>query len=193
MKIGYAVSLLTGIAIGSGVGYIVTKKLLEDKYQQIANNEIASVKARYARQKPLIVNVSKEDIEKEEATLKEVEEVIQENNYNGIIQNEVPTNIPDDVEIISPEEFINPDYDDYEKVSYILFEDGVLSTDGLTEIDPEYAGLDEVVSSIGMYEADAIHARIPSYHMDVEICTDPLDRTFEQYQMDKGIIAPPIE
>ena len=113
---------------GAGLGAFATWQFLKNKYEQIANEEIASVKEAYNKKNDISSDESEEDESQEkyyektadgkwvETTLPSEEEV---NEYKKIVSNYTSneneekgvTDMPRGPYVIKPEEFGNMDYD----------------------------------------------------------------------------------
>lgn len=159
--------------IGAGLGALVAWKLLENKYKQIINEEIESVKEVYSRKfEPEVQEPEK--VEPEETTeLINCERVEYSNLVNklGYSNKEVDTNMHDDPRVISPEEF--GELDDYETVSLTYYADGVL-TDDQDEIIENVGDfvVPDFASHFGEYEDDSVFVRNDKTKTDYEILRD---------------------
>lgn len=187
-------------AAGAGIGSVVTWQLVKGHYNKIANEEIADVKAWYARKygekseskkaktageafyeglkdgmkKP----VSESDIRNLTAQLQGMGYVNYSNTGDEPVKKtekiEEEKKV-DDVErpyVIDPKYF--DEYDDYNAINLTLYADGVLVDDSTNEpvedVD-ETVGLDNL-NHIGEYEEDAVHVRNDKLRCDYEILCD---------------------
>lgn len=191
-RIGNLVIFTLGAAIGS----VITFKLVDKGYQQIANDQINQMK-RYYKEKYESSEDEEEfiddDIESEETealkaksskpepknSISDFAKIVMEKNgyvdYSGHNENDIvekgESTIREDIEIITPDEFEDSTYDD----QYLtLYADGVIDNDFtgdiLTESDIiEYLGGRENVDQMGKYEVDLIHIRNHRLEIDYEI------------------------
>lgn len=161
-----------GVVIGSAV----TWKLVKTKYEQIAREEIESVKERYSNR------VNAATVDTVEVTTKhepideykdEFDEVKDE--YNQIVQRytkpKSDTSEPDEPYVIPPEEF--GEKDDYECVSLIYFADNVLADECYEPVPSINATVGrDALNSFGEFEDDAVHVRNDNLKKDYEILLD---------------------
>lgn len=166
---------LAGVSIGS----VVTFKFVEKKYKRIADEEIASVKESYGKQKQIddacdykkgASETFKQGVE--DAT--EYISIVKENGYSNTKYLEMNKKKEiDDVEkpyVIPPEEF--GIYSDYDTISLTYYADGVVADD-----DDELMDVEDVESAVGMdslnhfgeYEDDSVFVRNDRRRVDYEI------------------------
>ena len=166
---------------GAGLGAIVSWQFLKNKYEQIANEEIASVKEAYNKKDNISADESEEDEFQEksadgklvETALPSEEEV---NEYKKIVSNYTSneneeekgvTNMPRGPYVIKPEEFGNMDYD---LVSLEYYADKVLVDEDDHPIqDVEYMVGEDSLEHFGEYEDDAVYVRNDLIKTDFEI------------------------
>lgn len=174
---------------GAAIGSAVTWSVLKTKYEQIANEEIESVKQYYKTKEveeqlakeieegvKNIANKSDEDLERE---AKEAYESYAKRYSSG--QDERPGQKVEKKEeenvekpyVISPEEF--DEIDEYEAISLTLYADGVLADDQGNIIDDveETVGKDSL-NHFGEYEDDSVFVRNDERRCDYEILADAL-------------------
>lgn len=167
-------------SLGAAAGAVVSWKLLKTKYEQIAHEEIDSVKEVFSER-------FREMGEKEEC------EESEENNISHSINNkpdlfeytsriqkegyannnkEGDDNMEEKPYVISPDEF---DTNDYETESLTYYSDRVLTDDWDNVIDnddiDELIGLDSL-NHFGEYEDDSVFVRNDLLKTDYEICKD---------------------
>lgn len=169
---------------GAGLGTIVSWQFLKNKYEQIANEEIASVKEAYNKKDDISSDESEEDESQEkyyektddgkwvETTLPSEEEV---NEYKKLVSNYTSneneekgvTDMPRGPYVIKPEEFGNMDYD---LVSLEYYADKVLVDEDDHPIqDVEYMVGEDSLEHFGEYEDDAVYVRNDLIKTDFEI------------------------
>lgn len=170
---------------GAAIGSVITWNFVKAKYEQIANEEITSVKDTYTKKLEEIRDHEiedelgeddeddfyEEDTDEEEFSEGDMEnyyDAVREyehNDYDNSAQNELEVDKP---YVISPEEF--GEFDNYEQISLTYYDDGYLADDmdDLVEDVEDIIGW-ELLNHIGEYEEDAIHIRNDSLKTDYEI------------------------
>lgn len=181
---------------GAAVGSIATWQFLKTKYEEIAQEEIDSVKQTYAKreEKRQFVKYKKSSettgdmtYEKDEVirkeAVKEVNRIIEDNNYTSEI-NEVTR---DQHYIIRPDEF--GEYDDYDTISLTYYADHILTDedDEIVEDIEDKIGFD-ALSHFGEYEEDSVFVRNDRIKCDYEILLDQRKYSevehYNEYQME---------
>lgn len=184
--------------LGAAAGSLLTWKLVEKKYKNLADEEIQSVVDHYKEKEELENNINKVVVVKNEKefdkldgvvrTVK-VEKTMTETDYNRITEklgysydldeNEVLTEEEDGSIWVSqkPDEVepyvISPEEygesDAYETKSWTLYTDGVITDDiGQIVDDPENI-IGDALSHFGEYEEDSVHVRNENTECDYEI------------------------
>lgn len=167
-------------AMGTAVGSVITWHCVKKKYEQIAQEEIDSVKAVFMKKDPdMEVTVSETP---HQAEPRKVEEKPIISEYAALLKNEGYTNysgtgkeeqtsMNDKPYVISPEEF--GEYEEYEKISLTYYGDQVLAdeNDELVE-DVEGAVGFESLTHFGEYEDDSVFVRNDRLKCDYEILLD---------------------
>lgn len=170
-------------AAGAAVGSVVTWKLVKTKYEQIANEEIESVKEVFSRGHRAEANPvdeaadDEEDYEPTEEEKKEYVGMVDSNGYrNYSTKKEVKREEKEDEEVdkpyvISPDEF--DENDDYDTVSLTYYEDGVLTDEQNNVIDDveDLIGIDPA-KHFGEFEDDSVFVRDDARRTDYEILAD---------------------
>lgn len=183
--------------VGAVLGSLVTWKLVKDKYEQIAQEEIDSVKEVFSKkqkkqtkqenteksEKPEPVQKETPDSEKHIFTAREhADYVAYSNKYTTITHEKDEEN--KNVEkpyIISPEEF--GELDDYALIGLTHYSDGYLADDGdyiVENTDGEIVPTD-YAEHFGEYEDDSVFVRNDRLKCDYEILYDQ-SKYAEQYQ-----------
>lgn len=173
---------------GAAIGSVVTWKLIEKKYKDLADEEIESVIETFKNRKPRITKDNvKETVEKVINKYKEPKEIVEdivtaerysieneeeideddESNYTINVDNDVEVITP---YVITPEQF--GEYNEYGTKTLTYYADNVLTD----EIDNPIT-LDEMVTMIGPdaldhfgeYEDDSVYIRDETNEMDYEI------------------------
>lgn len=157
-------AFVAGLTIGAAGAWYY----LKDKYAKLAEEEIASVKAAYAkREKPTteektvsVVNAAKH----QEAGYKDYSRTIDEK----------PSGTPGEVPyVISPDEF--GELEDYTKVSLTYFADGVLADECGEIVDDVEEIIGDGLDHFGEYEDDSVFVRSDAKRCDYEILKDLRD------------------
>ena len=164
-------------AAGVFVGSLVTWRFTKGKYARLAQEEIDSVKAAFARRK----EKPRQAVEEAQTVLKENEarkggsviEYAKKLQEAGYIPKDEPLPIPS-VEkpyVISPDEF--GEFCEYSKNSLTFYADGVLVDENNELVDDVdgTVGLDSL-NHFGEYEDDAVHVRNDARKSDYEILLD---------------------
>ena len=173
---------------GAAIGSVVTWKLIEKKYKDLADEEIESVIETFKNRKPRITKDEvKETVEKVINKYKEPKEIVEdivtterysieneeeideddESNYTVNIDNDIEVVTP---YVITPEQF--GEYNEYGTKTLTYYADNVLTD----EIDNPITS-DEMVIMIGPdaldhfgeYEDDSVYIRDEMNEMDYEI------------------------
>lgn len=172
-------------AAGAAIGSVVTWKIVKTKYEQIANEEIESVREYYARkdkEKKLTDEAYGEDEEepdtdfdadkeKKKADMKEYRKIISGAGYSDDVKEDDETMVDDKPFVISPEDAEDSDYDiehlDYYEGDDVLadsFGDVITNIDGIVGAD--------FASHFGEYEADTVFVQNDAHRLVYEICRD---------------------
>lgn len=175
---------MAGATVGAAGAWLYLKRY----YEQIAQEEIDSVKAAFAERKDFTINKQpgedveinkkKADMAKLKPDLVDYAAKLQEQGYTNYSaksekNNKEEENLPvsEKPYIISPEEY--GDFDDYTKLSLTYYSDGTLADDEDEIID----NIDETVGSdfaehFGDYEDDSVFIRNDRLKCDYEILRD---------------------
>ena len=176
-------------AAGAAIGSVATWKFVKTKYEQIAQEEIESVKETFRNRERDIeatapakvvaqITAEKPDIMEYAAKLKEfgyaaeIKEDSDEDLDEEYEEEEEDEDMSDEPYVISPDDF---DENGYETESLTYYADGVL-TDSYGEIiekedADDMIGL-ESLTHFGEYEDDSVFVRNDSRECDYEILKD---------------------
>lgn len=155
-------------AAGIGVGSVVTWKLVKDKYAQIAQEEIESVKEAFSTRE------SENDAESESDKNRETtaEDIIKNEGYASDPSEKEEETTMVKPHVIAPEEFGECDY---ETVTLWYFTDGVLTNDRrkILKNADELVG-ENFADHFGEYEEDpdTVYVRNDKQKIDYEILRD---------------------
>lgn len=182
-------SLLYFVA-GAGIGSAVTWYLVKDKYREIAEEEIDSIKERYAKKEkalaPEDTNMTLDEMKEQARNKPDISEYVKKINKTGYTnytdadsqseeqqRNEKHISIvqEDRPYVISPDEF--GELDDYALIELLYFEDGIVADNNYEILE----NLDDVIGEeslkhFGEYEEDAVHVRNDRLKSDYEILID---------------------
>ena len=173
---------------GATIGSVVTWKLIEKKYKDLADEEIESVIETFKNRKPRITKDEvKETVEKVINKFKEpketIEDIVTAEGYSIENEEEIDeddesnytVNVDNDIEVvtpyvITPEQF--GEYNEYGTKTLTYYADNVLTD----EVDNPITS-DEMVTMIGPdaldhfgeYEDDSVYIRDETNEMDYEI------------------------
>lgn len=186
-------AFVAGLTIGAAGAWYY----LKDKYAKLAEEEIASVKAAYAkREKPtteekagrLLANIKdgEQTLEivslvnaaknMDKGSITEYTQRLQEAGYKDYSRtiDEKPSGTPGEVPyVISPDEF--GELEDYTKVSLTYFADGVLADECGEIVDDVEEIIGDGLDHFGEYEDDSVFVRSDAKRCDYEILKDLRD------------------
>ncbi len=165
---------------GGAIGSVVTWKLVKTKYEQIANEEIESMREYYNKKKGIkeVGEKIEEGIEKsDEVTVRQIRDKVQELGYINeqvMKEKEDKKEDDDDVEkpcIIAPEESWEQDYP---IITLTYYEgDGVLADENNKEISNiEELVPEDFADHFGEYEDDSVFVRNDAFKIYYEILRD---------------------
>lgn len=176
------VTNLVMFAVGAAVGSAVTWQYVKKKYEQIAQEEIDSVKAVFLKKEPdmeVVVSDAPQRAEprkvEEKPNISEYAAMLEKEgytSYSGIRSGkEEQASMKDKPYVISPEEF--GEFEEYERISLTLYEDQVLADDNdeLVEDVEGTIGF-ESLTHFGEYEDDSVFVRNDRLKCDYEILLD---------------------
>lgn len=151
------ITAFVAFAIGAAVGAVVTWKLTKSKFEQMAQEEIDSVKESFSK--------AYGENKSEDLTVDEAKKMMTDLGYS--VEKEDDKMRP---YVISPDEFGEKDYK-METLTY--YNDRVLADRWDEPIEnPEELLGDEALGSFGEYEDDAVYVRNDALKIDYEILLD---------------------
>lgn len=184
------------IAIGSFVlgavaGAVGTWYLVKTHYEELAQEEIDSVKEVFSKRmaerntrlkgdSPVKSDISKksDEQEPEEEKIQEAKKIIEYSKYSADPE-EIERKVDNSLKpyIISPQEF--GEFDDYDPIELTYFADKILVDDGMDPIE----NVDEIIgweslNHFGEYEDDSVYVRNDRLRADYVVLRDP--RTYEE-------------
>ena len=174
-KTACVVSFAVGALIGSAATWIFAKKY----YENIAQDEIDSVKKEFSKMR----NANSEPSDHEEPhndipSLKETSDKIEHYNYTDHSKKEEQDISVKEVQDVNDPYVISPDeygeYMDYEQISLTYFSDGVLADEDTLDVIDDISGTvgDDFADHFGEYEDDSVHIRNDATRCEYEILAD---------------------
>lgn len=166
-------TILSNIGIlvaGAAIGSLVTWKLVKTKYEQIAQEEIDSVKEAFSKREE---KSSEKEIEEADSEKKTFEDIIDESCYKTESIDKEEKKEMDNSDrpyVITPEEFGDSDY---AIISLTYYTDGTVTNEKnkiVANVD-ELVGLDSL-NHFGEYEDDSVFVRNDALQIDFEILKD---------------------
>lgn len=154
---------------GAAVGSLVTWKLVKDKYEKIANEEIQSVKEALSNKAKSSEHETEQTADnKSDKLATEYSNIIKENHYTN---EEEKSDVIDKPYMIDGSEFGL--FSDYETITLQYFSDGVLTDD----LDDPVDNPEEIVGDVKSYfervDEDCVFVRNDSRKCDYEILKYP--------------------
>ena len=169
-------------AVGGAVGFAAANKLMKDKYEQLVQDEIDSVKAAFRKEHPL-----PEKKERPKPTEKERKAYSEYTAKLGYTEEKKPAPVQEP-HIISPEEF--GDQDEYDEISLTYYADGTVTDDNdraMSEDEVEETIGKESLTHFGEYEDDSVFVRNDRLKADYEVLMD--QRSYADVLREKPYLA----
>lgn len=163
-------------AAGAAIGSVVTWQFIKKKYEQIAQEEIDSVKEKFSNRMKEFGEGKKctDDVEDDfDDTDKDAyAQIIKEQGYNSTEDlTEEVDNHAEKPYVIPPEEF--GEYHGFETISYTYYADGVLADENDELIEDVEASVGfESLNHFGEYEDHSVYVRNEKTGCDYEILRD---------------------
>lgn len=170
-----------GFVAGGVAGFVASRQYFCEKYRQIAEEEIRSVKSAFLKHDKPAAHATEKPPKKEG--------ISKYTNYQQALgyapktpePEEKPVILETGPRVIEPEQF--GEHDDYEKISLTLYSDGTLADD-----DDRKMTTDEIENSVGAdslthfgeYEDDSVYVRNEERKCDYEILLDSRNYSDEQ-------------
>lgn len=173
-------------AAGSAAGFMTAQKLLKDKYEQLAQDEIDSVKAVFCKHET-VKGEKPTETGADSAPKANTHEKVNYRKYGEslkYIQKQEEPQMEMKPQIISPDEF--GEQDGYDEISLTYYADKTLTDDRDHPMDEdeieETVGRDSL-KHFGEYEPDSVFVRNDRLKADYEILMD--SRTYAQVLEEK--------
>ena len=169
-------------AVGAVIGSVVTWKAMDQKYRQMADEEIESMREYFSNKSKKIEHVELEDNDDEDETetyevaekdIRDYEGVLEKVNYSGyttVSTKEVEKDMTGPY-VITPEEF--GELKEYETIELTYYADFVLADNRNNPIEDvdDVIGLDSL-DHFGEYEDDSVFVRDDERKIDYQILLD---------------------
>lgn len=162
---------------GAAVGSVVTWKIVRNKYEQIVQEEIESIKEAFTDS--TIETTEDTDVVVE---IEESDDGECDNDYATLVKNytngrEVVKDMGSEPKVISPYDF--GELDNYNQFELTYYADGIVEDEdyNIVENVEEIIGPD-ALGSFGEYEDDAVFVRNDKLRSDFQILKDP--RTYDE-------------
>ena len=154
-----------GLIIGGAAGVAVSWQYFKTKYQEISDEEIASVKKTFARREPVEIDPdmqNKAEQAREKPDIATYANILKENGYRDYSNAESQK---------KPDSF--GEMDDYNRISLTYYADGVLADEDDEVVDDVDATVgSDALNHFGEYEDDSVFVRNDSRKCDYEILLD---------------------
>jgi len=174
------ISFTIGVCVGSACAWFYAS----NKYKQIAQEEIDSVKDVFAKKtnrpqeidedEPVKIVSQYDDISIEKSGDETTcTKIIERQNYANYSKKEggAIMNKPKRPYVLSPEEYDDSEYDHYDKISMTYYSDLIL-VDENNELVGNIEEWTEALSTFGQYEDDSVFVRNDTLECDFEILLD---------------------
>lgn len=169
--------VLLAFITGAAAGVAGTWNYAKKKYEQIAQEEIDSVKEVFAKRDISGKDIAEEikDADKNKPSISEYAARLQNEGYTNYsdmnAEKEEEKEVMDKPYVIPPESF--DDYDEYDTVSLTYFSDHILADENneIIEDVEEVVGF-ESLSHFGEFEDDSVYVRNDARKCDYEILMD---------------------
>lgn len=169
-------------AAGGALGFFAADKLMKQKYEQLVQDEVDSVKAAFRKEHPL-----PEEKKPPKPTEKERKAYSQYTSSLGYTEEKKPAPLQAP-HVISPDEF--GDQDGYDEISLTYYADGTVTDDNDRPMDEdeveETIGKDSL-THFGEYEDDSVFVRNDRLKCDYEILMD--QRSYADILKEKPYLA----
>lgn len=179
-------STFLAFVFGAAVGSAATWQYVKKKYEQLAQDEIDSVKVAFSKRESELDNEpgnthvkNKAEQAKDKPNIAEYAAQLRERGYTNYANTSGESKKEEEKEpmtidkpyVIAPEEF--SEFDDYEKISLTYYADQILADDNDEIIDDveDVIGF-ESLNSFGEYEDDSVFVRNDRLKCDYEILLD---------------------
>ena len=185
------VSVFAAFVLGAAAGSAATWFIVKKKYEQLAQEEIDSVKEAFSRRNSIEdgeeVETEEESSEEEDEevpvtklkTLKEFTEELRRSGYTNYSNADSLEETDERPHVITPEEFGELEDQGFQTISLTYYADQVLADDDdrvITNVD-DIVGYDSL-THFGEYEDDSVFVRNEKLKCDYEILLD--ERTYAQ-------------
>ena len=179
MNKGFAI--FASFVVGGVTGFVAADKMLKQKYEQLVQDEIDSVKAAFRKEHPLPEKKPPKPTEEERKAYSQYASGL------GYTEEKKPAPIQAP-HVIAPEEF--GDQDGYDEISLTYYSDGTVTDDNDRAMDEDEIEENigkESLSHFGEYEDDSVFVRNDRLKVDYEILMD--QRSYADVLREKPYLA----
>lgn len=168
---------LISFTAGCAIGFLVTNRMLKERYEQMTQEDIASAKEAFLRELDRYKDTNPQMTSGRGATkdYKSKEPKTYQDRIKDLGYSKSPSTVTEDGPmLISPEVFGNED--GYDEIILTYYADGTLTDDSdriMDESEIENTVGRESLDHFGDYEDDAVHIRNNRLKADYEILLDP--------------------
>lgn len=174
----YFVAFISGAIAGAAVAWEYAKK----KYEQIAEEEISSVKEVFSKKEQKTDDEGEheysrmmENQAKEKPKVGEYASILKKNGYSNQSKTDEKRKEGkvmkyDQPYVITPEEF--GEYEDYEQIELIYYADKILADENDETIEDIDTVIGDALRHFGEYEDDSVFVRCDERQCDYEILLD---------------------
>lgn len=169
--------------IGGTVGFMTANKLLKDKYEQLAQDEIDSVKEAFKKEHPWPNRAHPNEFYKPKPTEEERKAYSQLTHSLGYAEEKTPAPVLAP-HVISPDEY--GDQEGYDEISLTYYSDGTVADDSdraMADDEIEETIGKDSLTHFGEYEDDSVFVRNDRLKADYEILMD--QRTYADVLREK--------
>ena len=183
------IKIFSAFLVGTVLGVVVANQLLKTKYEQIAQEEIDSVKEVFSKKEPPVKNnvvviqdpKEKASLAKDKANVTQYANILHGQGYVDYSKSKLSLTPEESDEpvleskpyIIAPEDF--GEADGYETISLTYYSDGTITDDDDNPVEnPEdsIGSPERIVQHFGEYEDDSVFVRNDKLKCDYEILRD---------------------
>lgn len=173
---------LIGFVLGAAAGSLITWKLIEKKYKQLAEEEIEAVREYYRNKDKDIEEVKMEEhyveVDKLDDTRTEYKKMINDLGYASekrtidyVEPEKESSNEIVAPYVISPDEYGDTQY--YDAKCWTYYADFVLADENDDIVDDPESILGDGLAHFGEFADDVVHVRNENLMCDYEILRDP--------------------
>ena len=164
------ITFVAGLVIGGAVGVLGARQYFKKKYEDIAQEEIDSVKEAFSRGEKKDDAEDNDSTDDDESELEEAKDIMKDNGYFDEDVKVYKMKKSDDAPyVINDDEFGNMESEGYEMETLYYYLDGTLadSDDNRVDLD-DLIGADSL-NHFDEYVRDTVYVRNERYRTDYEV------------------------